>query len=351
MTGTVVGFRPSAPSAPLNKRHAMRLFFSSSRPQGSTLLGPIIALLVATGLLQLLGGGLVQAQVSTELNLVQRDGEEGNSPKLRIICFGAHPDDCELRAAGVAAKWSSQGHQVKFVSLTNGDIGHWREAGGPLAQRRIKEVQDAADILGITTEVVDIHDGELIPTLENRQIVTRLIREWEADIVMSHRPNDYHPDHRNTGVLIQDAAYMVTVPFFCPDTPHLEKNPVFLYYEDRFQKPNPFSPDIVVSIDEVIEPKLAVTAALVSQFYEGGANGHAGLVPDPNDAGAVAARKRQVRDDFERRFSATADRFRDALGNWYSDDQASKVQFAEAFEICEYGRRPTEEEIRTMFPF
>src|SRR5215471_21189919 len=128
--------------------------------------------------------------------------------KLRIICFGAHPDDCELQAGGVAAMWAARGHKVKLVSVTNGDIGHWREAGGPLARRRKAEAEHADQILGVTSEVLDVHDGELLPTLDNRRTITRLIREWKADIVMSHRPNDYHPDHRYTGVLVQDSAYM-----------------------------------------------------------------------------------------------------------------------------------------------
>ena len=130
----------------------------------------------------------------------------GAQSKLRIICFGAHPDDAELKAGGVAAMWAAKGHEVKFVAVTNGDIGHWRDAGGPLARRRKSEVERAAKVLGITVEVMENHDGELLPTLENRRTVTRLIREWQADIVMSHRPNDYHPDHRYTGVLVQDAA-------------------------------------------------------------------------------------------------------------------------------------------------
>src|SRR5438093_8457141 len=176
-----------------------------------------------------------------------------NAEQLRIICFGAHPDDCELQAGGTAALWASKGHKVKFVSVTNGDIGHWREAGGPLAKRRLAEVEAAAKTLGIVVQVLDIHDGELLPTVENRRTLTRLIREWNANIVISHRPNDYHPDHRYTGVLVQDAAYMVTVPFFCPDVPFLTNNPVFLYYPDRFQKPNPFEPDVVVDISPVME--------------------------------------------------------------------------------------------------
>ncbi|HEX6987738.1 MAG TPA: PIG-L family deacetylase [Planctomycetaceae bacterium] len=275
--------------------------------------------------------------------------DEPADGKLRIICFGAHPDDCELKAAGVAAMWAKQGHKVKFVSTTNGDIGHWREAGAPLARRRKAEVECAAKVLGIETAVLDIHDGELEPTLENRRTITRLIREWKADVVMSHRPNDYHPDHRYTGVLVQDAAYMVTVPGFCPDVPHLEKNPVFLYYGDRFLKPNPFNPEIVVATDEVIDQKSEALACLESQFYEGGANGGPHLMP--SDPDAQARRRQEVRETLRNRDRATAEKFRDKLAELYGPDRAKEVRFAEAFEVCEYGRQPDAAELRLLFPF
>ncbi|HEY5914259.1 MAG TPA: PIG-L family deacetylase [Verrucomicrobiae bacterium] len=268
---------------------------------------------------------------------------------LRIICFGAHPDDCELQAGGVAAMWAARGHKVKLVSVTNGDIGHWREAGGPLAKRRTAEVEQAARILGVTAQVLDIHDGELLPTLENRRLITRLIREWQADIVMGPRPNDYHPDHRYTGVLVQDAAYMVTVPFFCPDVPCLKHNPVFLYYPDSFQKPNPFQPDIAVSIDPVIQKKLDALDTLESQFYEGGANGSADLIP--SDPAKQQERKRAVRSGFERRNQNLAQRFRSKLAEFYGQEKANSVKCAEAFEICEYGRRPDAQELKRLFPF
>jgi LmbE family N-acetylglucosaminyl deacetylase len=271
--------------------------------------------------------------------------------KLRIIVFGAHPDDCELAAGGTAAKWASLGHHVKFVSCTNGDIGHWGIAGGPLALRRTAEVKKCAAILGVETEVLDIHDGELMVTMENRRTICRLIRDWNADIVISHRPNDYHPDHRYTGVLVMDAAYMVTVPFFCPDTPYLTKNPLFLFSEDEFRRPNSFTPDIVVAIDDVVAKKLACVEALHSQFYEGGCNGGPHLVPNPKDAAAVAARTKQVRDQWAGSFAATANRFRDKFAASYGRERAAAVQYAEAFEICEYGRRPTDQEIQKLFPF
>jgi LmbE family N-acetylglucosaminyl deacetylase len=289
-------------------------------------------------------GGVVPMSSPTPI-----PAERPQDGKLRIIAFGAHPDDCELREGGCAAKWAALGHHVKFVSVTNGDIGHWAMAGGPLAKRRAAEVTETSKILGIDHEVLDIHDGELMVTMENRRTICRLIREWKADVVISHRPNDYHPDHRYVGVLVMDAAYMVTVPFFCPDVPYLTKNPVFLFSEDGFQRPNPFSADIAVSIDDTIDKKLAAVEALHSQFFEGGANGHAGLVPDATDAEKVAARKKAVREQFSKRFASTASRFRASLDGYYSKE--SKVDFAEAFEICEYGRRPSAEEIRKLFPF
>src|SRR5699024_4808022 len=147
--------------------------------------------------------------------------QTADDEKLRIIAFGAHPDDCELNSGGVAALWAEEGHAFKCVSMTNGDIGHFGMSGGELALRRMQEVNDAADVLGISTEVMDIHDGELMPSLENRKKVARLIREWQADIVMVHRRYDYHPDHRYSGVLVDDATVLVMARFFTPDAPHL----------------------------------------------------------------------------------------------------------------------------------
>src|SRR5262245_4194832 len=142
------------------------------------------------------GSPLVQALVALQ----------PQAQPLRVIAFGAHPDDAELKAAGVAALWAAQGGKVKFVAMTNGDVGHFEMAGGPLAKRRKAEVAECARILGIENEVLDIHDGELVPSLENRRTMSRLIRDWQADIVMGHRRYDYHPDHRYTGVLMDDSA-------------------------------------------------------------------------------------------------------------------------------------------------
>jgi LmbE family N-acetylglucosaminyl deacetylase len=270
--------------------------------------------------------------------------------KLRIIAFGAHPDDCEFKLGGTAAKWAALGHHVKLVSVTNGDIGHWRMSGGPLAKRRTAESHAAAKRLGVTAEVLDIHDGELMPTLENRKTITRLIREWKADIVFSHRPNDYHPDHRYTGVLVQDSAYMVAVPFFCPDTPPLDRNPVFLYFSDGFQKPNPFKADIAVSIDDVFQKKMDAVDALESQVYEGGAMGSEETLRQ-RFADDPARRRQRAEENWSRSMSRYADRYRETLVRWYGEEKGKAVKYAEAFEICEYGRRPSQDQLRKLFPF
>lgn len=279
---------------------------------------------------------------------LQAQSDDG---KLRIIVFGAHPDDCELKAGGTAALWAAQGHHVKFVSVTNGDIGHAEMSGGALAKRRTAEVKEAAKVLGIESEVLDIHDGELMPTLENRKWFVRLIRRWNADIVIGHRPNDYHPDHRYTGVLMQDAAFMVTVSFFCPDVPQMAKNPVFLYLSDGFQKPNPFQPDVIVAIDKVIEKKADAIWKLQSQIESLWATGNfEKTVPVPDDHEGRAQRRRQVRDRTVRRDAGVAQKYRDKLVELYGPQKGKAIQCAEAFELCEYGRQPAAEELKKLFP-
>ena len=278
--------------------------------------------------------------------------EDKDDGKLRIIVFGAHPDDAEYKAGGTAVKWARLGHHVKLVSVTNGDIGHWKEAGGPLAQRRAAEAAACAKKLGVTSQVLDIHDGELMPTLENRKLITRVIREWRADIVIAHRPWDYHPDHRYVGVLLQDAAFMVTVPFIVPDVPYLKNNPLFLYSSDGFQKPYPFTPDIAVSVDDSFDQKLDGLHELTSQAYEGGASGSAEHVEkEVPPASNEAARRAWLKRFWGARQSSEAEKYRDLLVKLYGPEAGKAVKYAETFEICEYGRRPSAAEIKQLFPF
>ncbi len=263
---------------------------------------------------------------------------------LRIIFIGAHPDDCDIKGGGTAALFVEMGHQVKFLSVTNGDAGHQSQGGGMLAKRRIAETQEVAKRLGVSYDVLDNHDGELLPTLEIRLQIIRKIREWKADVVIAPRSNDYHPDHRYTGVLVQDAAFMVGVPNVAPDVEPLRKNPVFLYFQDNFKKPNPFQPDIAVDITPVIAKKLAGLDAHQSQFYEWLpwiGNYESEVPKDPAKYKEWLLQKRVAKPNPE---------VQKSLMKWYGPTRAAKVLYAEAFEICEYGSQPTEADLRNLFP-
>lgn len=265
---------------------------------------------------------------------------------LRIIAIFAHPDDAESKMGGTAALWAQMGHDVKFVSLTNGDHGHQSMGGGPLANRRRAEAQEAARRLGVKEYIIlDNHDAELLPHLHIRQQVIREIRKWDADIVLGLRTNDYHPDHRNAGQLVMDAAYMVVVPNVAPDTPPLVRNPVFLYMQDRFRWPYPFQNDIVVAIDKVLDKKIDGLDAHDSQMYEWlpWVGGTLDQVPTDPTARRAWLAERWARPN-------VTDAHRPALIKYYGERVASQIRYVEGFEITEYGRQPSEEEIRRLFP-
>jgi len=263
---------------------------------------------------------------------------------LQIIMIGAHPDDCDIKSGGTAALFVAMGHHVKFVSVTNGDAGHQSEGGGMLAKRRIAETKEVAKRLGVSYDVLDNHDGELLPTLEIRLQIIRKIREWKADVVIAPRSNDYHPDHRYTGVLVQDAAFMVGVPNIAPDTPPLRKNPVFLYFQDNFKKPNPFQADIAVDITSVIAKKLDGLDAHQSQFFE--------WLPWIGNYEAEIPKDKAKQREYllSKRVTKVNPEVKKALEKWYGKEKAEQINYAEAFEICEYGSIPTEAEIRRLFP-
>jgi len=268
--------------------------------------------------------------------------------KISVLCFGAHPDDCDFRFGGTAMLFRQLGHRVKFVSLTNGDTGHYSMGGGPLARRRRDEALAAARIADVECEVVDIHNGELQPDVRTRQLVIQLMREARADLVLCHRPNDYHPDHRAVGTLVQDAAYTVTVPNVAPLTPHLERAPVVGYLHDAFTLPNPYVPHLAIDTDPVFERKIGMGDCHVSQVYEwlpfnGGILDQ--IPPDP------AARRAWFAERHARRFAAVADGARDTLVRLYGETRGRAVRTAETIMFSPYGRALPPGEYRSLFPF
>lgn len=275
----------------------------------------------------------------------------GQDRKLNIIAIGAHPDDCDSKFGGTAALFAEMGHNVKFLALTSGDAGHQSQGGGALGNRRRAEAAEAGRRLGIAEyETLDNHDGELMPTLQVRHQVIRAIREWDADIVLGLRSNDYHPDHRNAGKVVMDASYMVIVPNVCPDTPPLDKNPLFLYMQDHFQKPYPHQPDVVIAIDDVVEKKVDALDAHTSQMYEWG--------PWTNGGDASVAKvptgKKERREWLSKRVKRNPGKFSDArkksLEKWYGAEKTKTIMYTEAFEIAEYGSQPDDQQLLEYFP-
>jgi N-acetylglucosamine malate deacetylase 1 len=267
---------------------------------------------------------------------------------LRVLIVGAHPDDGDIKAGGTAAKWCTAGHVVQFVSLTNGQAGHHEVSGGELARRRRAEAQAAAAVIGARYHVLDHPDGELDDRLEYRHEVIRLIRAFRPDLIITHRSTDYHPDHRFTGLLVQDAAYLLTVPAICPDVPHLRACPVILYFSDAFQKPCRFEPHVVVEIDEEFGRLVAMLHCHESQLYEWLPYnaGYPDEVPRED-----SSRREWLAGRLGDRIAPLADRHRDLVLRTYGPERAKRVRYIEAFEVSEYGA-PLDENARArLFPF
>src|SRR6478736_2362944 len=269
------------------------------------------------------------------------------SRPLRIVAMGAHPDDAEQKFGGTGALFAAQGAKVKLVAMTNGDVGHFSQAGGPLAQRRKAEVEACHKQIGVDTEVLDIHDGELMPDLETRKKVANLIRAWDADIVLSHRPWDYHPDHRAVGKLAEDAAVVVAAPYFAPYTPPTKGNPIFLFSSDNFKKPYPFDPIIAVGFDDVAQKKWDCISALPSQFGDADSwQARYGRNVPADEAG----RKAYLLDIVKQRNANEANQYRDLLVKLYGEQKGRAIKYAETFELNQYGAAATADQLKQMFP-
>lgn len=265
---------------------------------------------------------------------------------LRILVLGAHPDDCDYAAGGTALLFARMGHNVRFVSLTNGDAGHHLIGGLELVRRRYAETQAAARVAGVEYLVLGNHDGELLPSLENRREVITLIREFRADLVLAHRADEYHPDHRAVGMLVQDASYLVGVPNIVPLVPHLQRQPVICHFADRHDS-LPSSKDlVVVDISAVMESKWDMLHCHTSQVYE--------WMPYNQDQSTEVpvseAERRAWLPVFQGGLN-DAERLRAPLAAAYGTERANSIKYAEAFEVCPYGARLTAESRARLWPF
>ena len=265
----------------------------------------------------------------------------------RFIFFGAHPDDPDILFGGTAYKLAQAGHVVKFVSMTNGNSGHYEMDKDELAAARAIEAQKAAKVLGIAEyEIFPLNDGELEPTVENRKRVIRCIREFQPDVVISHRTCDYHPDHRAAGQLVMDSAYMISVPLTCPETPIPAKIPVFAYSYDRFTKPAPIQGDAAVEMDSVYDVKCKALACHRSQYFDWliWGEGRAKIDPDTLDHKGICAHL----DQWLLRFEKAANMSRETLKMVYGE-KGETIRYAEIFEQSDYSRQLPPEEFARLF--
>jgi LmbE family N-acetylglucosaminyl deacetylase len=267
---------------------------------------------------------------------------------VRLMVVGAHPDDAEYRSGGLAALYRGLGHDVLFVSLTDGSAGHHRVNGPALAARRWNEAAASAATLGIGADVWDVSDGRLVADLANRERLIRTIRRYRPDIVLTHRPNDYHPDHRATSQLVQDSAYLLTVPAICPDVPHLARDPVIGYLADDFTRPYPFTPSVIVDVTAAWEAKISLLHEHRSQFYEWLPynGGYEREVPTADDVRKTWLSRRMA--GISRRL---ADRYRSEIVAIYGVERGGDLDLIEPFEACEYGAPFDDAACARLFPF
>ena len=265
--------------------------------------------------------------------------------KLNVLIIGAHPDDPD-KMGGSAYKWTQAGHNVLMVSVTNGDAGHQSIKAPELARMRREEARKAGEVIGIKYITLDNHDGQLMPTYENRLQIIKVIREHNADLVIFPRPYDYHPDHRYTGVLVLDAAYMVTVPTILPEVPHLKRNPMFLFMSDGFKHPEPFTADVAIDIDDVIEKKMDMYHQHTSQMYEWLPFNRGALDQVP-----ASDKDRRVWLGETRKGGSDATPYRSKLIELYGMERGSAIRYCEAYQDSGYGVRLTKENMGVYFPF
>jgi len=257
---------------------------------------------------------------------------------LRVMVIFAHPDEGEIYAGGVTALYSKLGHEVKFMSLTNGDAGHYSMKPKNLAQRRYKEAMKAKEILGLSAyEILDYHDGILKNEEGVRKKVIKSIKEWNADIIFTFYPaKGGHNDNMNAGWIVREASKQLDQ----------EKLPVFIYMRDFHTVSFSYTPDIAINIDEVWETKLASCGAHETQVIE--ANPQAEGVLDE----VLASKKKQDEFLFHNAipFSLVRPDNLMTLEKWYGKEVAQNVTFVEEFEIAEFGRQINDKEVFKLFP-
>lgn len=266
---------------------------------------------------------------------------------LRLLILGAHPDDAEYHAGGLASIYRERNHVVRIVSLTNGQAGHYERPPEELAALRRQEAAAAGRVIGAEYVTWDIPDGELVADLDTRRRVIREIRTFRPDLVLTHRPCDYHPDHRAAGQLVQDACYLVTVPNFLRDTPALRRDPVVAYMPDLFTQPSPMTAEIVLDVTDRVNTILAMIACHRSQVFEWLPYEEGILDQVPQDE---REKLRWLRAWYRQHELPRAERFRQDLIAAFGEERGRQIEFCEIYELSEYAAAADLPRRQELFP-
>lgn len=264
----------------------------------------------------------------------------------RVMVIGAHPDDADIICGATTVRLVERGFKVKFVSVTDGSMGHHILSPAEIAKVRRAETEEAARRFGLDGyDIYGYPDCGLYPSDDVRRLVARKIREYEPDFIFTHRTNDYHADHRATGQAVMDAGYLLGVPHWCEEAKPMRLRPVVLYMCDLFTYPRELKPDVMFDVDAYMDRWCDGLDAQVSQFYDWlpWDKGTTGEVKALGDRSDIEKRNAYLRKYWAFRKVADAERFADAWRERYPGRRVPK--YMETYEISEYGRAPTQEDL------
>jgi N-acetylglucosamine malate deacetylase 1 len=185
---------------------------------------------------------------------------------MNILAIGAHPDDIEILCAGTLALYAEQGHRVTMAAFTCGDMGDKNIPPEKLAVMRKAEAEASAAIIGARLMWPGIMDEHVFPDETQRRVMIDLLRQADPDVIFTHSPDDYHPDHRYVSQLVFDSYFQKGLPHI----PNQSEPPcrfagTQVYYMDNIAGIG-FLPTEYVDITSVMETKRRMLKCHQSQL-------------------------------------------------------------------------------------
>lgn len=182
---------------------------------------------------------------------------------MNILAIGAHPDDVETMCAGTLAKYAAQGHKVYIATATNGNIGSAHHTMEEIAAIRKQEAANSAAIIGAEYICLDYDDEMFYETKEVRLAFINLVRHCKADVILTHNPEDYNPDHELTSKIVNDIAVMIPIAHLKTECEPYDQIPSIWMFEPAASMG--FIPTDYVDITDFYETKMKMLGCMESQ--------------------------------------------------------------------------------------